>query len=102
MSTQASRTGATAAVEIAGPVDRDRYARITRLIATERCVILDGANGTELIAVGGERPDVEEHLWGLTAILDASSQVKDVHRRYIDVGCDMITTNTWGLADRAS
>ena len=60
-------------------------------------MILDGANGTELIAIGGERPEVEEHLWGLTAILDAPAHVKAVHRRYIDVGCDLITTNTWGL-----
>ena len=30
-----------------------RYARISRLIATDRCVILDGATGTELIDVGG-------------------------------------------------
>src|SRR2546430_12254459 len=75
----------------------DRYGRIMHLIATDRCVILDGANGTELIDVDGERPEVEEHLWGLTAIVDAPAQVKAVHRRYVDVGCDVISTNTWGL-----
>ncbi len=95
MSTPTSRAGGAAAVEIAGPADR--YARIMRLIATEHCVILDGANGTELIAIGDARPEIEEHLWGLTAILDAPSHVKAVHRRYVDVGCDVITTNTWGL-----
>src|SRR5947209_12400960 len=82
---------------IAPPAPSERYSRLMRLIATDRCVILDGANGTELIDVGGERPEVEEHLWGLTAIVDAPAQVKAVHRRYVDVGCDVISTNTWGL-----
>jgi S-methylmethionine-dependent homocysteine/selenocysteine methylase/SAM-dependent methyltransferase len=67
------------------------------MIATDRCVILDGANGTELIDVSGSEPDVEEHLWGLTAIVNAPAHVKAVHRRYVDVGCDLICTNTWGL-----
>jgi S-methylmethionine-dependent homocysteine/selenocysteine methylase/SAM-dependent methyltransferase len=73
------------------------YARIARLIATDRCVILDGATGTELIDVAGARPEAEEHLWGVTAILDSPSEVKAVHRRYVDAGCDVICTNTWGL-----
>jgi S-methylmethionine-dependent homocysteine/selenocysteine methylase/SAM-dependent methyltransferase len=75
----------------------DRYARIAGLIATDRCVILDGAIGTELIQVSGRRPEVDEHLWGLTAILTAPDDVKDVHRRYAALGCDVISTNTWGL-----
>jgi len=74
-----------------------RYARLMGLIATDQCVMLDGATGTELIEVGGERPEAEEHLWGVTAIIDAASEVKAVHRRYVDVGCDVISTNTWGL-----
>jgi S-methylmethionine-dependent homocysteine/selenocysteine methylase/SAM-dependent methyltransferase len=75
----------------------DRYARLTRMIATDQCVILDGANGTELIKVRGGPPEVEEHVWGLTALLDAPEDVARVHRSYIDVGCDVICTNTWGL-----
>ncbi|MFL5862875.1 MAG: homocysteine S-methyltransferase family protein, partial [Solirubrobacteraceae bacterium] len=75
----------------------DRYARLTRMIATDQCVILDGANGTELIKVRGVRPEVEEHVWGLTALLDAPDDVRRVHRSYIDVGCDVVCTNTWGL-----
>jgi S-methylmethionine-dependent homocysteine/selenocysteine methylase/SAM-dependent methyltransferase len=74
-----------------------RYARLTRMIAADQCVILDGANGTELIKVRGERPEVEEHVWGLTALLDAPDDVAHVHRRYVDVGCDVVCTNTWGL-----
>ena len=76
---------------------KDRYARLARKIATDQCVILDGANGTELIKVRGERPEVEEHLWGLTALLDSPDDVAHVHRSYIDVGCDVVCTNTWGL-----
>lgn len=75
-----------------------RYERLMRLIATDRPVIMDGATGTQLIRVGGERPELEEHLWGLTAILEAPGDVRAVHRRYIDVGCDVICTDTWGLA----
>ena len=67
------------------------------LIATDRCVILDGATGTELIGVSGQRPEVEEHLWGLTALLDSPDDVLAVHRRYVETGCDVISTNTWGL-----
>jgi len=75
-----------------------RYERLARLIATDRAVIMDGATGTELIRVAGERPELEEHLWGLTAILESPADVKAVHRNYVDVGCDLICTDTWGLA----
>jgi len=75
-----------------------RYERLARLIATDQVVMMDGATGTELIRVAGERPELEEHLWGLTALLEAPSDVKAVHQRYVDVGCDVICTDTWGLA----
>src|SRR5690349_20738071 len=74
-----------------------RYGRLIGLIATDGCVILDGATGTELIGVSGTRPEVEEHLWGLTALLDSPGDVLAVHRRYVETGCDVISTNTWGL-----
>jgi S-methylmethionine-dependent homocysteine/selenocysteine methylase/SAM-dependent methyltransferase len=73
------------------------YARVQRLLATDVCVLLDGATGTELISVAGERPEIEEHLWGLTAILESPDEVTAVHRRYVELGCDVISTNTWGL-----
>ncbi len=75
-----------------------RYARLAKLIATDNPVIMDGATGTELIRVAGERPELEEHLWGLTAILESPAAVKAVHRHYVEVGCDVICTDTWGLA----
>jgi S-methylmethionine-dependent homocysteine/selenocysteine methylase/SAM-dependent methyltransferase len=60
-------------------------------------VVLDGAIGTELIDVSGERPEVEEHLWGVTAILREPERVQGIHRRYADAGCDVLSTDTWGL-----
>jgi S-methylmethionine-dependent homocysteine/selenocysteine methylase len=89
MTTQSRPGGATGSA--------DRYARVERMIATDQCVILDGANGTELIKVRGGPPEVEEQVWGLNALLDAPDDVTRVHRSYIDVGCDVICTNTWGL-----
>ncbi len=74
-----------------------RYQRLTRMIAADQCVILDGATGTELIKVRDRNSEVEEHVWGLTALLDAPGDVAHVHRSYIDVGCDVVCTNTWGL-----
>src|SRR5256885_9403548 len=78
-----------------------RYARITELIATDRCVMLDGATGTELVEVSGARPEVDEHLWGLSAVVEGPARVHPVHRRYVDAGCDVICTKTWGLATSA-
>jgi S-methylmethionine-dependent homocysteine/selenocysteine methylase len=74
-----------------------RYERLRRMIASDECVILDGAIGTELIKITGKQPAEEEHVWGLTALLDAPQDVAQVHRSYIDVGCDVVCTNTWGL-----
>ena len=73
------------------------YARVAQSIAMDRCVVLDGAIGTELIDVSGERPEVEEHLWGITAVVEDPKEVQGVHRRYVDAGCDVLSTNTWGL-----
>ena len=78
-------------------IPEDRHERLLRLVAAETCVLLDGATGTELIDVRGQRPEVEEHLWGLSAILEAPAEVRAVHRRYVEAGCDVVCTNTWGL-----
>jgi S-methylmethionine-dependent homocysteine/selenocysteine methylase/SAM-dependent methyltransferase len=74
------------------------YLRIEDLLARERCVILDGAMGTEL---GREMPAAErgqeEALWGTWALVRNPHAVKAVHRSYIDAGADVISTNTWGV-----
>jgi S-methylmethionine-dependent homocysteine/selenocysteine methylase/SAM-dependent methyltransferase len=76
------------------------YERMAAQIAGGRCVVLDGAVGTELPRVGtGRSPqDADERLWGTRALIDTPDLVLDVHRRYVATGADVISTNTWGLA----
>jgi S-methylmethionine-dependent homocysteine/selenocysteine methylase/trans-aconitate methyltransferase len=71
------------------------YARLARSIAAGRCVVLDGATATELPEIAD--PGHEERLWGAGALVEAPADVLAVHRRYVDIGCDVISTNTWGL-----
>jgi S-methylmethionine-dependent homocysteine/selenocysteine methylase/predicted nicotinamide N-methyase len=62
-------------------------------------VILDGGVATELQRLGslrGERhPDPE--LWGTWALYRAPQSVREVHRSYAAVGCDVISTDTWSI-----
>lgn len=71
------------------------WGRIEGLIADQRCVFLDGANGTELSLVN--HPDLDEQLWGVSALVDAPAEVLRVHESYVAAGSDVISTNTWGL-----
>ena len=74
------------------------YERVEGLLAGRRCVILDGGTATELNTVvpppEGER---DEPLWGAWALVHVPDAVLEVHRRYVNVGCDVISTHTWGL-----
>jgi len=74
------------------------YSRIVELIAANRCIVLDGAIGTELIEVSGAPPERDEHVWGLETLVEEPRAVRDVHLRYVEAGCDVISTGTWGLA----
>ena len=76
---------------------RSPYERVTGLIAADRCVILDGGVGTELPKAAWAGTD-DDSLWGTRALVKAPDAVLDVHRRYVAAGCDVISTNTWGLA----
>ncbi|MFL5851755.1 MAG: homocysteine S-methyltransferase family protein, partial [Solirubrobacteraceae bacterium] len=78
------------------------YARIGDMIAAGRCVILDGGIGTELPQAAGSERALDEPLWGARALIDAPDAVLRVHARYLEAGCDVITTNTWGLATALS
>ena len=44
-----------------------------------------------------DRPELQERLWGTGALVRSPAEVLRVHRTYVDVGCDVISTDTWGL-----
>jgi S-methylmethionine-dependent homocysteine/selenocysteine methylase/SAM-dependent methyltransferase len=73
------------------------YSRVAQKIASDRCVILDGAVGTELFEVAGNRPELDDHMWGVGALAESPEEVQRVHGRYVAAGCDVISTATWGL-----
>jgi S-methylmethionine-dependent homocysteine/selenocysteine methylase/SAM-dependent methyltransferase len=73
------------------------YDHVFGLIEAGRCVILDGGTATELRETDDERHELEERLWGTGALVRAPDEVLRVHRSYVDVGCDVISTDTWGL-----
>jgi S-methylmethionine-dependent homocysteine/selenocysteine methylase/SAM-dependent methyltransferase len=74
------------------------YERIESAIEMEHCVLLDGAMGTELPQVGQPGAALDERLWGTRALIDSPEAVLKVHRGYVAARCDVISTNTWGLA----
>jgi S-methylmethionine-dependent homocysteine/selenocysteine methylase/SAM-dependent methyltransferase len=76
---------------------RNAYERVQRLIVTDRCVMLDGGTATELEEVAEDRPELEERLWGTSALVNHPDAVARVHKSYVAVGCDVISTDTWGL-----
>ncbi|MCW3005829.1 MAG: homocysteine S-methyltransferase, partial [Solirubrobacterales bacterium] len=78
------------------------YDAVREALAQQRCVILDGGIATELPEDNLTHGQHSEQLWGIRALAYSPSDVKAVHRRYVDAGCDVITTNTWGLASAVS
>ena len=70
------------------------YSTVHDAIAAQRCVLLDGGIATELPHRHGQD---HERLWGIEALASSPEEVLDVHRRYVDAGVDVITTNTWAL-----
>lgn len=76
----------------------DAYQRVEGLLAAQRCVILDGGVATEIERVReGKLPEASTQLWGTWALYQAPQDVLEVHRRYLDVGCDVISTDTWSI-----
>ena len=73
------------------------YGRVLDKIGAGRCVVLDGATGTELPHLSDAEHAVDERLWGTRALVEEAAAVRDVHREYVATGCDVISTNTWGL-----
>ena len=61
-------------------------------------VILDGANGTELERQG---VPMDQDIWCARALADCPDMVHRVHRRYIDAGADVVTTNSYSATREA-
>jgi S-methylmethionine-dependent homocysteine/selenocysteine methylase len=60
-------------------------------------VVLDGGVGSELQRVGFPRDRNVGELWGTVALLEAPELAREVHRRYVRAGADVITTHTWRI-----
>jgi S-methylmethionine-dependent homocysteine/selenocysteine methylase len=79
-------------------VEASAYARILGLLEAGEPVILDGGNATELEREqAGELRNADRGLWGTGALYRAPYAVLDVHRRYVEAGADVISTNTWAI-----
>ncbi len=74
-----------------------QYGRILDKLGARTCVVLDGATATELPHLSDAEHAIDERLWGTRALVEESAAVLDVHRGYVAAGCDIISTNTWGL-----
>ena len=74
-----------------------QYGRIVDKLGAGACVVLDGATATELPHLSDAEHAVDERLWGTHALVEEAAAVLDVHRAYVAAGCDVISTNTWGL-----
>ena len=61
-------------------------------------VILDGAIGTELERLGAR---MDHGVWCARALADSPDMVHAVHRRYLDAGADVITTNSYSATREA-
>ncbi len=76
------------------------YLRIRGLISQNKCVILDGGMATELERTGADGYRVsDQNLWGTWALYNSPSSVLEVHKGYLSAGCDIISTDTWGIID---
>jgi len=65
--------------------------KLSHLLASKTVIIADGAMGTELQRAGLPKGIAPEQ-WNL----DNPLAIRQVHRRYIEAGSDLILTNTFG------
>lgn len=72
--------------------------RLETRLRTGDPVILDGANGTELERLGVR---MDQDVWCARALADCPDMVHQVHRRYIEAGADVITTNSYSATREA-
>lgn len=64
---------------------------LSDLIASQGCVIADGAMGTQLFAAGLDSGNPPE-AWNV----DHPTKIQAVHQAYLQAGSDMILTNSFG------
>ena len=74
------------------------YQRVLDKFSSQQCVVLDGGIGTELQRQGVRdfRLSDTSH-WGFDAIAHVPHAVANVHKRYVDAGCDVVTTDTYAI-----
>src|SRR6516225_5889810 len=61
---------------------------------TRRITLLDGGTGRELKRLGAPFKQPE---WSALALMEAPEYVASVHRRFIDAGAEVITTNSYAV-----
>lgn len=65
-------------------------------------MVLDGGMATELERLGpGATSAARLERWASWALYQAPEQVLEVHRRYAQAGCDVLSTNTWSILETA-
>jgi S-methylmethionine-dependent homocysteine/selenocysteine methylase len=84
------------------PAVKRAYQRIERMLADGGPVLLDGGIGSELERAGYDAGRNTAEAWGTRALDEAPDLTREVHRRYVEAGADVITTNTWRLDRYAS
>src|SRR5215467_10101363 len=77
--------------------DGTAYGRIAARLARGGTVLLDGGIGSELQEVGYPPPERRgtAHGWGTLALYETPELVKEVHRRYVAAGAEVLFTDTW-------
>jgi S-methylmethionine-dependent homocysteine/selenocysteine methylase len=78
----------------------EAYRHVERRMA-DGCAVLDGGVATELERVRREARLTSSRPWGTWALHEAHANTLDVHRRFVAVGCDVVSTNTWSILDIA-
>ena len=71
------------------------YEALMTRIAHGETLLLDGAIGTELQRLG---VPMDNTAWAATALATHPQTVLQMHRQYLEAGCDIITTNTFSAA----
>lgn len=78
-------------------MSRTAYGRLESIWSRDGVVVLDGGVGSELERIGFPRNRNVGDLWGTVALYEAPELAREVHRRYVRAGADVITTHTWRI-----